>query len=206
MVMSSVPSNVAAHATATSAPDHLVWFQHFKRLYTHSSGKIDENGYFRTFTPCISLGEEEAQRMKRGGGLHPARPYWWPPTKRPRATPGGLIAASVMNVSRREGVFPCLRMSPSFGGTLGIQRTSWRIPFPRHAKRLVLVLLSEVLECRTLRLESQNSAGLRMQPYPRALDHLWPGHLHGMGCLSALAMDSGVLLLCGTCVCVWVLR
>ena len=24
--MSSVPSNVAAHATATSAPDHLVWF------------------------------------------------------------------------------------------------------------------------------------------------------------------------------------
>ena len=28
--------------------------------------------------------------MKRGGGLHPARPDWWPPTKRPRATPGGL--------------------------------------------------------------------------------------------------------------------
>ena len=80
MVMSSVPSNVAAHATATSAPDHSVWFQHFKRLYTHSSGKIDENGYFRTFTPGISLGEEEAQRMKRGGGLHPARLYWWPPT------------------------------------------------------------------------------------------------------------------------------
>ena len=24
--MSSVPSNVAAHATATSAPDHPVWF------------------------------------------------------------------------------------------------------------------------------------------------------------------------------------
>ena len=33
--------------------------------------------------------------MKRGGGLHPARPDWWPPKKRPRATPGGLIAASV---------------------------------------------------------------------------------------------------------------
>ena len=27
IVMSSLPSNVAAHATATSAPDHLVWFQ-----------------------------------------------------------------------------------------------------------------------------------------------------------------------------------
>ena len=26
IVMSSVPSNVAAHATATSAPDHPVWF------------------------------------------------------------------------------------------------------------------------------------------------------------------------------------
>ena len=26
--MSSVPSNVAAHATATSAPDHPVWFHH----------------------------------------------------------------------------------------------------------------------------------------------------------------------------------
>ena len=25
--------------------------------------------------------------MKRGGGLHPARPDWWPPTERPRATP-----------------------------------------------------------------------------------------------------------------------
>ena len=25
--MSSVPSNVAAHATATSAPDHPVWFR-----------------------------------------------------------------------------------------------------------------------------------------------------------------------------------
>ena len=28
--------------------------------------------------------------MKRGGGLLPARPDCWPPTKRPRATPGGL--------------------------------------------------------------------------------------------------------------------
>ena len=33
--------------------------------------------------------------MKRGGGLHPARPDCWPPTKRPWETPGGLIAAGV---------------------------------------------------------------------------------------------------------------
>ena len=30
-----------------------------------------------------------------------------------------------------------------------------------------------------------------MQPYPRALDLVWPGHLHGMGCLSARAMAAG---------------
>ena len=50
---------------------------------------------------------------------------------------------------------------------------------------------SEVLGCRTLRLESQSSTGLRMQPYPRSLDLVWPGHLHGTGCLSARAMDTG---------------
>ena len=71
--------------------------------------------------------------MKRGGGLLPARPDCWPPTKRPRATPGGLIAASVTCLSRREGVPPCLRTSPPLGGTLEVHRTSWRIPFPRHA-------------------------------------------------------------------------
>ena len=71
--------------------------------------------------------------MKRGGGLLPARPVCWPPTKRPRATPGGLIAASVTCLSRREGVPSCLRTSPPLGGTLGVHRTSWRIPFPRRA-------------------------------------------------------------------------
>ena len=50
---------------------------------------------------------------------------------------------------------------------------------------------SEVLGCRTLRLESESSAGLRMQPYPRSLDLVPPGHLHGTGCLSARAMDTG---------------
>ena len=41
--------------------------------------------------------QEEALRVKRGGGLHPARPDWRLPTKRPRATPGGLIAAIVIS-------------------------------------------------------------------------------------------------------------
>ena len=51
--------------------------------------------------------------MKRGGGLHPARLVCWPPTKRPRATPGGLIAASVTCLFRREGVLRfCARPLP----------------------------------------------------------------------------------------------
>ena len=50
---------------------------------------------------------------------------------------------------------------------------------------------SEVLGCRTLRLESQSNAALRMQPYPRSLDLVFPGHLNGTGCLSARAMGTG---------------
>ena len=50
---------------------------------------------------------------------------------------------------------------------------------------------SDALECRTLRLQSQSSAGLRMQPYTRAPDLVWPGHLQGTGCLSARDMDTG---------------
>ena len=34
-------------------------------------------------------------------------------------------------------------------------------------------------------------AGLRMQPNPRSPDLVWPGHLHGTGCLSARARNSG---------------
>ena len=30
-----------------------------------------------------------------------------------------------------------------------------------------------------------------MQPYPRAPDPVWPGHLHGTGCLSARAVGTG---------------
>ena len=47
-----------------------------------------------------------------------------------------------------------------------------------------------------------------MQPYPRALHLVWPGHLHGTGCLSARAMDTGfptvVWCLCFGPGCAWV--
>ena len=50
------------------------------------------------------------------------------------------MAVSMMNVSHLEGVPPCLRTSSSLDGTLGVEGTSWRIPFPRHASGVVLVL------------------------------------------------------------------
>ena len=47
-----------------------------------------------------------------------------------------------------------------------------------------------------------------MQPYPRSPDLVWPGHLHGMGCLSARAVGTGfptvVRRLCSGPVCAWV--
>ena len=132
---------------------------------------------------CSCDEKEEAPRLKRGGDLHPARPDLWPPTKRPWAARGGLIVAGVTHLSRREGVPPCLHRSPPLDGTLGVHRTSWRIPFPRHASGVLLVL--------ELRLESKSSAGLRMQPYRRSPGQVWPCHLHGWGCLSARAMDTG---------------
>ena len=145
--------------------------------------------------------------MKREGGLHPARPDCWPPTKRPRATPGGLIAASVTCLSRQEDVPPCLRTSPPLGGTLGIHRTSWRVPFPRHAC-MFLVPGFRGAWMSHASLQSQSSAGLRMQPYPRSSDLVWPGHLHGTGCLSARAVGTGfptvVWRLCLGPVCGWV--
>ena len=43
------------------------------------------------------------------------------------------MATSVTYLSRPEGVLPCLGTSPPLGGTLGVHRSSWRMPFPRHA-------------------------------------------------------------------------
>ena len=78
--------------------------------------------------------------MKRGGGFHPSRPDGWPLAKRPRATPGRPMAASVTNLSRWDGVPTCLRTTPPLGITLEVHQTSWRIQFPMHASGMVLVL------------------------------------------------------------------
>ena len=59
--------------------------------------------------------------MKRGGSLHPTRPNWWPPTKRPWTTLGGLIAASI-------GLVP----SPEF--------LAYPVPKTYRRRRIALVL------------------------------------------------------------------
>ena len=104
-------------------------FQVGRRVGALGRGEAPQGSPWRR--PCDE--QQDALRLKRGGDFHPARPNWWPPAKRPRATGGGLIAASVTYLFRREDVPPCLRTSPPLGGTLGVHRTSWRIPFPMHA-------------------------------------------------------------------------
>ena len=130
--------------------------------------------------------------MNRGGGLHPAGPDCWPPTKRPRATPGGLIAA----------VPPCLRTSPPLGGTLEVHRTSWRIPFPRHACMFLV---------RAFRGALVSHAPPRVQRAAQALGcSFTPGLRISFGRVSCMARAAsvpglwtlGFLLLCGLCV--WV--
>ena len=51
----------------------------------------------------------------------------------PWAAPGWLIAAKLTYLSHRQGVPPCLRTSHLLSGTLGVNRTTWRMPLPRHA-------------------------------------------------------------------------
>ena len=143
--------------------------------------------------------------MKRGGGLHPARPDCWPPTKRPRATPGGLIAASVTCLSCREGVPPCLRTSPPLGGTLEVHRTSkacMHVLGTRVPRRLGVARSASSPK-------AAQALGCSLTPGLRIL--FPPGHLHGTGCLSARAMGTGFptvvrrLCLGPGCGLVWVL-
>ena len=108
--------------------------------------------------------------MTRGGNLHPCRPDWWPPRKRPWATLGGLTAASVTSVSRQKGVprasarFLLWAEPKGLTGLPGVSRSQGMLA------AWSWYLGSEVIGCPTLRLESQSIAGLRMQPYPRPPD------------------------------------
>ena len=145
--------------------------------------------------------------MKRGGGLHPTRPGWWPKTKRPWTATGELFAASVTCVSRRKGVPPCLRTSPPLNGTLGVHQTSWRISFPRHA--CMFLVLHGVQRCLGVarsasRPKAAQASGCSLDPELRVTFGL-------VNCMSRAASVAGLwklgfLLLCGACVWVWVSR
>ena len=75
-------------------------------------------------------------------------------------------------------------------GTLGVHRMSWRIPFPRHACMfLVLGFRGALVSHAPPRVPKQRWPEDAALP-PRS-DLIWPGHLHGTGCLSARALDPG---------------
>ena len=89
-----------------------------RNMQTHTTKKKRKSAS----SPAQKKGERGKGTTRPGtgtpsnrGGLHPARPDWWPPTKRPRATSGGLIAAGVTCSSGREGVPPVLAHVPPFG-------------------------------------------------------------------------------------------
>ena len=90
---------------------------------------------------CRCDEQEEIPRLKRAGGLHSARPGWWPRRKGPGAAPGGLIPASVTHLARREGVPPWAEPL-GFTGLPGVSRSegmqtvcSWYLGVARSASR-----------------------------------------------------------------------
>ena len=141
--------------------------------------------------------------MKRGGDLHPARPDWWPPTKRPRASPGGLIAASVTachdgRVGRRACARPLIWAEP--GGSPDC------LAYP-VAKACMHVLGTGVPRCLGVAHSTQSPKAAR------ALGcSLTPGLRISFGWVTCMARVAsvpglwtlGFVLLPGACVWVWV--
>ena len=80
---------------------------------------------------------------------------------------------------------------PSFGRNPRGSPDFLAYPAPKACIHVLGTGVPRRFGCRTLRLKSLSSAGLSTQPYPWSPDLVWPGHLHGTGCLSARAMDTG---------------
>ena len=75
--------------------------------------------------------------MNRRGVFYPPRSDWLPQRKRPQATPGRLIIATVRNESCREDGAPWLHRSPLLGGILGVHQTTQHIALKKHASSIV---------------------------------------------------------------------
>ena len=132
--------------------------------------------------------QEEALRLKRGGGLDPARPDWWPTTKRPQTTLGGLIAASVRKVPRRGGVPPCLAACLVLARPLLRPRLGTWVPRCLGVAHCALSpKAAQALGCSLTRVM-----------FGRVTCMVRAASVSGLWTL-------GLLLLCGACVWVWAL-
>ena len=140
--------------------------------------------------------------MKRGGGLHPARPDWWPPTKRPLGNIGRAVRRQLDVLVSPGGCAPVLAHVPSFGRNPRGSPDFLAYPVP---KTCMHVLGTGVLR----RLGVARSASS-----PKAAQalgcSLTPGLWISFGRVSCIARaasvpglwTTGFLLLCGACV--WV--
>ena len=127
--------------------------------------------------------------MKRGGGLLSARPDCWPPTKRPRATPGGLIAPVLAHVPS-FGRNP--RGSPDFLA-YPVPKACMHVPGTRVPRRLGVARSASSPKAAQA-LGCSLTPGLRI-PFGRVTCMARAASVPGLWAL-------GFLLLCG--VCVWV--
>ena len=129
--------------------------------------------------------------MKRQGSLHPARSDWWPLTKRPRATAGGLIAAQRDMRGTPGECAPVLAHVPSFGRNPRGSPDFLAYPVPKACQQRCFgtwVPWCLGVAHAASSLKAAQALGCSLSPL--APGHVWPGHLNGTGCLSARAMDT----------------
>ena len=80
---------------------------------------------------------------------------------------------------------------PSFGRNPRGSPDFLAYPVPKACMHVLGTRVPRCLGVARSASSPKSSAGLRMQPYPRSPDLVWPGHLHGTGCLSARAVGTG---------------
>ena len=104
--MSSVPSNVAAHATATFAPDHSVSFHH------QPSAGTSQNAFFRVQTDIISVHPPPPKNGAENGVFHllsPAGQFRYPPPP----VNWGLLSSMKLILINQALAHPKMRFSGS---------------------------------------------------------------------------------------------